>query len=289
MWFDGTSSKANRKRRSSLSSVEPRSSDKRRMQVSRVRAIALAGVAVVVGGLAAWYALSQLEELLFSGNERYAITTIDIRSDGQVVTPEKVREWTGIREGQNLFAVSTQRVRDYLLKRVPIVKAVEVRRIMPGTLEIRIAERMPVARLGLSSYLGVDRAGYVFGITPTARSLPYIAGYREHLQAGMRAGGAIMNAIEVVDVCSRTRLGEAVKVTYIDVEEKGTLGLHLADGEFVRLAWRNMEQYSPDSRLNLEEKLRHLVRALQSASDRGKRISWIDLTFNEDYIPVEEN
>ena len=87
-------------------------------------------------------------------NKAFALKEVDLTTDG-VIAPEQLRRWAGVKPGQNLFALDLTRVkRDIEL--VPAIHHVAVERVLPHTLKIRVAERVPIAQL--QNYL-VDADG----------------------------------------------------------------------------------------------------------------------------------
>jgi cell division septal protein FtsQ len=79
-------------------------------------------------------------------NKAFAVQAIDLQTDG-IIAPEQLRRWAGVKPGQNLFALDLGRVkRDIEL--VPAVQSVAVERVLPHTLKIRVAERVPIAQIG---------------------------------------------------------------------------------------------------------------------------------------------
>jgi cell division septal protein FtsQ len=87
-------------------------------------------------------------------NKAFALKEVDLQTDG-VIAPEQLRRWAGVKPGQNLFALDLSRVkRDIEL--VPAIHQVAVERVLPHTLKIRVAERVPIAQM--QNYL-VDANG----------------------------------------------------------------------------------------------------------------------------------
>jgi cell division protein FtsQ len=264
--------------------------EQKRMRVYRTSGVFIAIVLLVATAGAVWFAFNKAEEVFFSQNPRYAIKTLDIRSDGRVVTPGLVRGWTGLRAGMNLFMVDVNRTRR-LLQKVPMVKSVTITRRLPDTLEIRLSERSPIARIKRrdASFLGVDRDGCFFSLTATGQTLPIIMGYYgTAIEPGNCMKGQAVKALEVMDVCSRTSVGKAISVAFIDVSSEDCLRVYLAGGECARLPWSTPEQPLQPYRQLVERKLRQLTQGLQNSANRGKRIAWIDLTFSDEYIPAKE-
>jgi cell division protein FtsQ len=88
-------------------------------------------------------------------NKAFAIHEIDIQTDG-VISLDHLRRWSGVRQGQNLFALDLTRVkRD--LELLPAIQSVAVERVLPHTLKMRIIEREPIAQI--ETYL-VDADGF---------------------------------------------------------------------------------------------------------------------------------
>ena len=289
LWKRGGASDGHRinRKRNTVTSVGGRSAEVAGRRLNRavtgLLAAAVAALAVVV----VWLAVERIGEQLLFANPEYRIRTIDIRSDGQRVSADKVKQWAELEAGMNLHTVNIAEKRRILLQRVPVIKSVEIKRLMPDRLEVRITERLPIACLGIHRYLGVDQTGYVFAIAPLSGLLPSIWGYAEQISPGARLQGRLLNAVEVVDVLNRTALGGLMRVEGIDVRETDRLVLKLSDGPLVRLSWPNMAMSTPESRLELEAKLRSLARVLDDARLKNRRLAKVDMTFTDDYIPVE--
>ena len=159
-------------------------------------------------------------------------------------------------------------------------------RRLPGELIIRIRERIALARLEMDGYyMTVDREGYVLGASTRALHLPIITG---HCMPGIRpgtrlAGTAVMNALEVFDVCETIRIRKLFKVVRIGVRNREVVELTLADGERVILAWQYMGTHDSLSRQKLEQKLVKLAEILKTTAEQGKRIAGIDMTLKNNF------
>ncbi len=79
----------------------------------------------------------------FYENPDYKLAMIDVQTDG-TLQREQVLSVADLREGQNIFAVNLSRLHD-VLQQLPQVDEVQVVRKMPGEIDIRIAERKPIA------------------------------------------------------------------------------------------------------------------------------------------------
>jgi len=246
----------------------------------------LAGIlGIALGAVLTW----KIAALLFWENPEYTIRKMEIHVDGPTITANHVREYMGISEGTNLFASSLHTMRTTFLKKTPIAKTVILQRRLPNTLIVDIVERVPLARLGRWGSLAVDREGYVFSLRAGSREYPVISGCNaENLKPGARVDQSVMNALEIIDVCTRTKVGEHVKITSLDVSPKQHLEFYLSAGERIKIAWQNMDQPGPDVRKRIEQKLWALAAALRNSEERGRRLVNLDLSFTDQYVPGQE-
>ena len=252
-------------------------------------------VAVILSSLTAcgiliWVGTQSLGRLLFRQNDIFRVRNIKIECNGDIITPKHIMEYARLSEIKHLFAANIEEIRDQLLMKVPRLKAVEIKRRLPGELIIRVRERVSMAQLEVNHYyLTLDRDGYVLGPLFGSKVLPIIAGY---VLPGIRPGvqlsaAGVRNALEVLDVCQTTPIGQRVRIVSIDVRNAQALDLRLADGERVLLAWTHMGEPSSLARQHLEQKLARLAESLKSAAQRNKRIARIDMTL-ENNFPAQE-
>ncbi len=241
--------------------------------------------AVAVGALLTW----KIGALLFWENPAYAIQKLEIHVDGPTLTASYVRKNMAVCEGTNMFASSLQTLRKDFLQKTHIAKSITLHRRLPGTLDITVVERTPIARLGRWGTLAVDREGYVFNLRASGRDYPVVSGCgSETLKSGARVELPVMNALEIVDCCNRTKVGERVKIASLDVSQKQYIEVYLQAGERIKIGWPDMEQSDPEVRQKVERKLAALAAALRASEERGKRLVNLDLTFTDQYIPGQE-
>lgn len=240
---------------------------------------AAAGVALLAAliALSVW-GVRGAGRALFSRNPHFTLTNLVIRT-GEIINPTLVREYMDVREGTNLYALNIARMRDRFTNEVPSVRNVRIARRLPGTLDIEIVERIPIAYLGRQGHLVADVEGQVFFIRDGAGGLPVIRGFSgPALRPGARIQGQALAALQVADVCDDPLLG--IALVAIDADHPDYLVLHLADGRPAKLAWTGMEETpTPESRAALLKQLHHLARVLQSRE--GRRLSRLDVTFGD--------
>jgi len=252
-------------------------------------------VTIMLSGLTAcgiliWVGTLSLGRLLFRQNDLFRIRDIKIECNGDIITPKHIIEYARLSEMKHLFAANIEEIRDQLLMKVPRLKAVEIKRRLPGELIIRVRERVPMAQLKVNHYyLTLDCEGYVLGKMTGSKTMPILVGYKlPGIRPGVQLSAVgVRNALEVLDVCQTTPIGQRVRIVSIDVRNAKALNLRLANGERVMLAWTNMGDLSSLARQHLEQKLARLAESLKSAAHRSKRIAWIDMTL-ENNFPAKE-
>ena len=83
-------------------------------------------------------------------NKSFAITKIDIRSNG-VITRERLLQWAGVKEGDNLIDLDLPQLKRSL-ELAPNIRSVSLERQLPNVLKVRVWERMPAARPRLKAW-----------------------------------------------------------------------------------------------------------------------------------------
>ena len=269
-----------------LLEVETTTEPERRMW--RTLAVVIPLVLVVLVG-ALWWVGVMAGQILFTQNPRFNLRNLRIQAEGPMITEAHVREYIGISEGTNLFRIDIAALREAFLRKTPSVKAMTINRRLPDTLEIQISERVAVARIGRFKPLAIDLEGYVYHLSSPSRELPMIDGaYDKNLRPGAQAGGMFRCALQVVEACRKGPYNPALRVESIDIANGDYLDLRLVNGERIRLAWEHMNENSDESSRRLNAKLEQLSAVLRTTAGRGKRVAMADLTFNEEYVPVQE-
>ena len=284
MWVDGILSEKTKKRRrrnrrrrnDELFTVSARVKEKNAERRKRMALICLLLVVLVGFGWVLQVSLSAAGRYFFTENEKYQIRQWDLHSNGRLLTPAHIREYSQLSDSDNLFAVNLREVRRRL-ESVPVVRSVEVSRRLPDTLVIRVNERLAVARLGADDRLSlaVDREGHVLGPGSLRPNLPSIVGLR---QVGIKPGITVtdslfVEALQFLELCERPHVSPYVRVRSISVSDPEHLDIRLSNGERVRIA-----------RAHLEARLAELVGIVQNDRQHGRVASVINMT-GEAHIP----
>lgn len=149
-------------------STDPRIRSRRKAVArSRRRRYLIAGVAVLVVALGVWTA--------------YASPLLNVRTVKVVgvehTVPSVVIAAAGLEdEHPNVLTLSTSSI-ETQVARLPWVDEVEVDRMLPGTVRIRIVERKPALVLSLgAAHWTIDRRGHVLEAGEVEEGLPVLAG-----------------------------------------------------------------------------------------------------------------
>ncbi len=248
-WYDDkilTGPRGGRRRRSRESVLYARSGAVRDGWRGHLAGIALVSVAVIALCGALFAAAMYAGRKLFTENPRFNIAVLDLQSDGTRLSPDHLREYSGLSAGQNLFAVDISEVRRKL-ELVPLVGRVTVRRSFPDTLEVRVSERSALACLKSdrsAAPLAVDREGYVLGPMYSSPNLPVVEGFSEK---GLRPGSQvrareIRDALSVLDIVDSTpALARHLQIMVVNVRDRDRLDVRLANGKRLLLAPTRLE------------------------------------------------
>lgn len=216
------------------------------LRASRIRLLALA-LSVSLGTVAGLYALWRVGEWTLDRfvyeNPAFAIQTVDVQTDG-VIAIDQLKGWSGVKLGQNLFALDLGGVKR-ALELVPRIRTASVERILPGTLRLRVAEREPVAQVNIPrprSGGGVDLVvyqldaeGYVLQpLDPRQRAAPaavpdsdlalLLGVDASKLQPGRRVESVpVQGALHLINAFAGTALAGTVELRRVDVSQPGVL------------------------------------------------------------------
>jgi cell division protein FtsQ len=229
------------------------------------------------------------DRLVYS-NPRFAIQQIVVDNSGEL-TPERVVQFAGVQIGQNLLSLDLGQVRNNL-EMLPLVRAVEVRRMLPNRLFIRVDERIAMARLRVptrelvDSAFYIDRAGVVMKPVKLAdgtvlqpqmpRPVPTLTGVPfADLRVGRQVESEqIYRALELLDKLDQAVAGSLIEVEQIDLSKPRQLVLTTRQHTQVKLDVEDFPQ-----------QLRRLGVILRWAQQRQKAVQVVDLTVNRG-VPV---
>jgi cell division septal protein FtsQ len=213
-------------------------------------------------------------------NRAFAIHEIDIQTDG-VISLEHLRRWSGVRHGQNLFALDLTRVkRD--LELLPAIQAVAVERALPHTLKLRVIEREPIAQV--QSYL-LDAEGFAMSaVEPHQRSIPVQPGEHYPTITGgntsdLRPGRPIESpqvhaALKFLTAFQHSSMAPLVDVLRIDVSAPDVLLVYTAQQNEITFRMTDFER-----------QLNRWWLIHTKGLEQSRQIAWLDLSVT-DNVPL---
>ena len=241
---------------------------------------AVAAVLVVTGlsGYGVYRLVKYGAARLVYENPRFAITQIIVDNDGGM-TPQQVLTLAGVAVGQNSLSLNLAQIQRNL-EQVPVIRGVEVRRIMPAKLFIRINERIAVARLKTGdNQMLIDRTGMVMVplrlrdgkvVQPqTPGPLPMLTGVPP---AEVRVGRQVQaeqiyRALELLDKVQQAAAGSMMEIATVDLSKPRHLLLTTRQSTQVKFDVSGFQQ-----------QMRRLSAILTWAAQRQKLVAAVDLT-----------
>lgn len=211
-----------------------------RTEITLIAAI-FACVAAFTGLAFGW---RWLNALMFTQNPVYTIQNVEITTQ-LAATPERIQALTSIHEGINIFAFNASRKREELLRNVPNLADVRIKKILPDTVKITAIDRLPVLQLAKTNF-AVDSQGTVMAIDEAQRrrwmSLPILTeGTRKiNVIPGQTLSGRHALALDIMNVYNAMD-SISFRIDSIDVGGRIYLILQMAEGHCeIRLAWDEM-------------------------------------------------
>ena len=248
---------------------------------SRVRWLTAIAAVIAVTGLTG-YGIYRLVKYTAARcvyeNPRFAIAQIVVENDGGL-TAQQVLNLAGVVVGQNILSLDLAQVQRNL-EAVPIIRCVEVRRVLPAKLFIRVNERIAVARLkAADAQLFIDRTGMVMTplrlanglvVQPQAPgALPVLTGVAP---ADVRVGKQVQSeqvyrALELLDKVQQAAAGSMMEIATVDIAKPRHLTLTTKQNTQVKFDVTGFQQ-----------QMRRLSAIMTWAAQRQKLVAAVDLT-----------
>jgi len=268
-----------RKRNQYLLDVKVQTEGRLRSRVRWLSIIVAVFAVVGFGGYGIYRLVKFTSARLVYENPRFTITQIVVENDGGL-TAQQVKSLAGVAEGQNILSLDLAQVQRNL-EAVPVIRCVEVRRVMPAKLFIRVNERIAVARLKATDAqaLFIDRAGMVMTplrlrdgtvIQPQAPgALPVLTGVAPvDVRVGKQVQSEqIYRALELLDKVQQAAAGSMMEIATVDISKPRQLTLTTKQNTQVKFDVANFQQ-----------QMRRLSAIMTWAAQRQKLVAAVDLT-----------
>ncbi len=264
------------RRKEMMLSVNTRLVDRKKVDSYRVAIYVMVPLLFVAILFMSWLGIRAVGQNLFSSNNYFTITRIMI-NDGAFLSKERVLEYLQISEGMNIFSFDIQKIRADFMARASHVKGMEISRHLPGTLQIEISERTPIAVMSGKDYLVADKDGYLFSQRMKTELLPTIRGCSaEMLKPGKRLDSLAMASLRLLRVCEDSAVG--LRISSVDVSPREYVLICLPENKKVKFSWEKMVEDTEQSQKNLKHRVNELMNVL--ADEQGRLKKEIDMTLD---------
>lgn len=178
---------------------------------------------------------------------------------------------------RNIFTVDLKNAGSFLVKEVPEIKQIEIRRRMPDTLEIEVLIREPVAFIASGRGIVIDREGIVLSSElKGSGDLILVKGINFFLRTP-RSGEvvrtrAIDKALLLIDLIKRKNIQKRHRVKYIDISDLDNIIVSV-DNVVVKMGNDDFQW-----------KINRLKEILEDPAIDAKGIGYIDLRFEDAVI-----
>lgn len=172
-------------------------------------------------------------------------------SGSKIYTAEEIIQYSGIDIGDNIFTVSKKNAENSLKSAKPYVESIEIKRDLPGTLNITVKDAVEFACYNIGGrYYTVSDSGWVLNETlEPPENLVEIVTDSAKCKAGSEITFSDEKIKEIIDEISAELEAEKLTVNKIDVTDTVSISLKI-EGRFdVDLGTSN----------NMTEKIRHLA------------------------------
>ena len=226
--------------------------------------------------------------LFFSVNPHFILREIQIEIVKGNFSKDYIRDRLTVKTGiGNLYEISPKEIRERLLSD-PVIQEVEIRRILPGTLNLTVYGRTPVAQLINSEGRLIDSGGIILGssIKGDPKVWPIITGIQNisSFKTGEKLDNPlVLEAIQFLAAKEVANGGHLLDVQLIQLNENyNELRLYLN---------RNDETFIREGAVvilplkDLEEALKKALEILKLRIQARQPTSFIDATYQK-RIPV---
>lgn len=280
-----------------------------KLRSSQVRARRFRTAALVLGGFfitvaavyLAWRATEAGLNVLLFENSAFSVLDVSVQTDG-VIAPDQLRRWTGVRPGENLFALDLATV-DRNLKLVSMIQSTSVEKVFPHTLRVRVTEREPIAQVTIfrpqagggvqSAPLYLDADGFVMlplapaqyapGTTPIASDqLPLITGINPNdLQLGRQVQlPQVRAALDLILAFQRSPMQGLADIAKVDVSAFDVLAIKTGQGTDITFGLTDLDRQFLrwQAIFNEGQKMNKALATLDLAVSNSIPVTWMEAT-----------
>jgi cell division protein FtsQ len=214
--------------------------------------------------------------LVLASSPQFIIQDVVIENTN-LISKDMVMDMLKLDLGKGLFGISTRNITQ-TLKKDPDIDSVVVEKILPGTLKIKINERLPYVKINnLDKSYFIDNTGVVLLRTrdQILSQVPVIAGLSiNDLTPGSVSGDENLHKVlNILHLIEKAELGKFVEITGIDINSETTITFHTRERITIKL-----------KKEDINERLSKLILILTDIQKKNKLVKLIDLRFKDVYV-----
>lgn len=224
--------------------------------------------------------ISSLIFLIIFKSDFFKINNIQVLGNLEL-DKEDIVKYSQIYIGENIFRINRKNIEENL-KKLPYVKEVKIRRILPQDILIDLVEREEKVLVKLiSSYQVIDLEGYILKeVDKPDNKLPIILGLNIH---GLGRGDNLFNSIDneelIVFLEEADRLDLLSQIESIDLKSLNNIDILLKSG--IDITFGKLD--------NVEYRLRLLYEVLKDIKEREVKVEKIIMDRGEHPIIITED
>jgi len=189
------------------------------------------GLILAVNGIVATALFLSAEKTVdyLTTTDEFGVTRIDVRGVARA-SAEDIDARLKSYAGRNILDLDLKRI-EAEVQSDPWVRRAAVRRVLPGTLQVRVEERNPAALAIIADRAHlVDSTGYVIGPALDGRDarLPVLSGLAKLDEDSLRA--ALIRGVRVIARLQRSSGEFASRVSELDLSHDDRVGVRTSDG-----------------------------------------------------------
>jgi cell division protein FtsQ len=232
-------------------------------------------------------------------NPAFAVLNVDVQTDG-MIAPDQARRWTGVRPGENLFALDLGTVRRNLLM-ISMVESVSLEKVLPHTLHLQVTEREPIAQISIIrpragggvelAPLYLDSEGYViFPLTPAqcapgaiplgVEQLPSITGVNANeVRPGRQVESSqVRAALDLILAFQRSPMQGQADIAKVDVSSGDVLVVKTVQGSEITFGLEDFDQQLLrwQSVCNEAQRINKAIATLDLAVSNSIPLTWLE-------------
>ncbi|MBL7076006.1 MAG: FtsQ-type POTRA domain-containing protein [Kiritimatiellae bacterium] len=259
--------------------MSARRTRKKKTRYAHIAGLAAVPISVLIGVFLLWLCIRELGAFLYARSDAFVIRDLQVLATSPR-TKALVKDYTQIKEGQNIFGFDIGAVREYVMANSPNFHSMTITRYLPDRVVINVIDRTPLARIGHRGGMVADSEGCVFIARTGTRGLPTISGYdSKDLEPGMQLEGSVLAALQVIEGCDSRQVDMRPLDVDVGDPEKLVLKMEYKDRKReVPLTWNGMGQQTSASLRSLSDTLGFIKQAFDDP--KGARLSYLDATID---------